>query len=516
MSDPNLLLDLPPPSLPSSHLDRKPRFARPWAVVLVALAVGIVVDVLALHQPPGLGLSLGLMVGLVVTASISTVMGRPTPRSTWLILVFGLAVAAMVAVRTSPVLLSLNVGFSAALMGVLAQMHREPRLADWTVTRYLMQPFATLDGMAVGSGRLVSHDLRGSFHENQSDRLRSVWIGVLIATPLLIVFGSLFASADAVFSDRLDGLFRGILFGGVFWRLFFVLLITAATAGLWRTMRNPEAAEAVFERRQRMDLTTAITALAMLVALFAFFVATQVVGHNPELERIVDYSTNARRGFFQLVIVAFLVLNVLLYFDWMTYRDDGRRSTAFDRIAIVLIALTALVMLSALNRMRLYVDEFGLTELRFYSTAFMLWLAFVLVWFIGTVLKNRHSVFAVGLFASSLLFVLGLNAINPDAFIVQANWQRHLEGSSFSDRYNSELSLDSMPTLVAIRDASDDARWCFIESRLTEERERLATYRSQHGILGDSWAAQRGRELLGQIDVADANSQPCPDPRSGG
>jgi len=64
--------------------------------------------------------------------------------------------------------------------------------------------------------------------------------------------------------------------------------------------------------------------------------------------------------------------------------------------------LTGVVMLSALDHMRLYVDANGLTELRVYTTAFMLWIGFILVWFARTILHNRHARFAFGLLLSGL------------------------------------------------------------------------------------------------------------------
>ena len=195
MSDSDLLLDLPPP--PSTD-ELEPTFTKPWMVAVLALAVGVAVDTLALHQPPGIGLALSLVVGLLVAASISVLMGRPTPRGAVLLFGIGLVPAAMVAVRTSPVMISLNVGLAVAIIAVLAQMHRAPGIASWTLTRYLRQPFATIDEMALGSARFVGTDLRAGFGEEQSARMRSIWIGVLVGTPLLIVFGGLFASADAV------------------------------------------------------------------------------------------------------------------------------------------------------------------------------------------------------------------------------------------------------------------------------------------------------------------------------
>ena len=60
------------------------------------------------------------------------------------------------------------------------------------------------------------------------------------------------------------------------------------------------------------------------------------------------------------------------------------------------MVLTGVVMVSALGRMRLYVEANGLTELRLYTTVFMLWIGFILVWLARTVLHNQHARFALG------------------------------------------------------------------------------------------------------------------------
>src|SRR2546430_7109132 len=46
-------------------------------------------------------------------------------------------------------------------------------------------------------------------------------------------------------------------------------------------------------------------------------------------------------------------------------------------------------MASALQRMRLYVAEFGLSEIRLYATAFMIYLAGAFAWFAWTVLRGH-------------------------------------------------------------------------------------------------------------------------------
>ena len=487
-------------------------FSHPWLVAGLAVAIGLAIDTVALHQPPGFGLMVGMWIALAVAASVSWLLGEPRPAGLAPFLFAGLLMASFIGIRTSPVLLSLNLGATIGVMAVLAQLHKAGSLTNWTITSYWSHPFVTLDEMAVGSRRFVSADLPGSFGDEHGKRLRSVGMGVLLGVPLLFVFGGLFASADVVFSDYLDRLAEGILFGSIFWRSVLAVLLGLAIVGLWRSVRNPNPATDATLVQRRVDTITGITVLGLLVTLFLFFVLTQVVGHSPRMERIGDFSKNAREGFFQLVIVAFLVLNVLLLLDWLTRSDDDRRSPAFDRLAIVLVALTGVVMVSAMNRMRLYVSAFGYTELRFYSSVFMIWLGFVLVWFIATVLRNHHATFALGLVVSAVVFISGINFVNPDALIVNLNWDRELSGNTFAEAYSADLSVDSLPALAAIRESVPDAKWCSIEQRLTRSREELDAYWNDHGILADSWAAHRARAALKDLSFWSLDGVECAKP----
>lgn len=500
-----------PPDPPAESRPPGSTFRRPWLVAATALAIGLAIDTLALHQPPGFGLMVGMWIALGVAASVSWLLGEPRPTGLLPILGAGLVTATFIGIRTSPVLLSLNLGATIAVIAVLAQLHRAGSLATWTITRYGRQPFVTAGEMLVGSRRFLSDDLPNSFGPEHSRSLRSIGIGLVLGIPLLLVFGGLFASADIVFNDYLEQLAESILFGSMFWRLVLAVLIGLAIIGLWRSVRrpvpNPEAIE-----KPSVDFTTGITVLALLIALFLFFVVTQVAGHSPQLDKIRDYSRNAREGFFQLVTVAFLVLNVVLLLDWLTLPEDRRRSPAFDRLAMVLVALTGLVMVSAMNRMRLYVSAFGYTELRFYSSVFMIWLAFVLIWFLRTVLRNRHAGFALGLVVSGLVFLIGLNFVNPDALIVKLNWNRELSGDTFAEAYTADLSVDSLVALVAIREADPDSRWCAIERRLTRARAELDMYWQDHGILADSWAARRARDALRDLNLWSTDGVVCTKP----
>ena len=91
--------------------------------------------------------------------------------------------------------------------------------------------------------------------------------------------------------------------------------------------------------------------------------------------------------------MAVLTLPLLLLGDWLL-RDEGRGRRTFRWLAGTLLLLLGVVILSALQRMRLYLDQYGLTELRLYATGGILWLAAVCAWFSVTVLRGKRQAFA--------------------------------------------------------------------------------------------------------------------------
>ena len=204
-----------------------------------------------------------------------------------------------------------------------------------------------------------------------------------------------------------------------------------------------------------------------------------------------------------------LVVAVLLIFDWLTRAEGRLRSKAFDRLAIALMVLTGVVMVSALGRMRLYVEANGLTELRLYTTVFMLWIGFILVWLARTVLHNQHARFALGMMMSGFVVILAMNLVNPDARIVQINADRNLVGAEFDQAYVTGLSIDAVPQMVRSLSLDTSLDTCVIQQHLAQVRNELAERAAEHGILGDSWSAWRARVALTTVDIEVDDRRAC-------
>jgi len=301
--------------------------------------------------------------------------------------------------------------------------------------------------------------------------------GLLLAVPLLVVFGGLFASADPVFAAMLDDLARidpEQVAGHVLLTGFFAWIATGYARGFLTGTAVP-LPPAVTRLRPWLGITEVGVVLGLLSALFAAFVAVQFRylfggGTLVEVTPGLTYAEYARRGFFELVAVAALTLPVLLAADWLLRRERPRDERIFRVLAGAQIVLLAAVMTSAFTRMRLYLEAYGLTEQRFYATSFLAWLAFVLAWLAVTILRGRREQFAFGALVSAFVLLAALVLVNPDARIARTNLARAAVSpdalEAFDASYAASLSADAVPVLVpALPDLHPAAR-CQIARRV--------------------------------------------------
>jgi hypothetical protein len=203
----------------------------------------------------------------------------------------------------------------------------------------------------------------------------------------------------------------------------------------------------------RLGVVEVGVALGMLNVLFMSFAAVQVRylfgGAGVVVETAgLTYAEYARRGFFELVWAAALVLPVLLAAHWLLRKEGRVQERIFRWLAGGLLLMLFVVMASALWRMRLYQGEYGQTELRFYTTAFMGWLALVFVWFALTVLRGQREWFAFGALVAALVVTGLLNVVNPSARIVRANAALARERGFFDAEYATSLGADAVPALL--------------------------------------------------------------------
>lgn len=421
------------------------------------IVMGIFGDALLRVGPWALNFSLWMTAGAVLALVILQKQDRCSLRKT--LPFFGAVVffAAMMAWRDSPALKALDLLALATVFSLyLLQAQGGPVLRS-SITQYAMGAGLAVVHSAFGSIPLLFSDLNwGELRATpRSTKTVAILRGIGLAVPLMILFGALFASADAVFGGFVKAFFHfslpTVLSHGVI-ALLFAWVVTGYLRGVsWGDERSALLARRI--RPMSLGLIETGIALGLLNLLFLAFVVIQfrylfggasLVGAVPGL----TYSEYARKGFFELVTASALVLPLLLGAHWVMRDAMASSRRWFRALAGFQIAMVFVIIASAFQRMRLYEREFGLTEQRLYPTAFMMWLAVVFVWFAVTVLRNHRDRFIFGAMVAGLLLVVALNVVNPDALIVRTNAAHAIAGHRLDARYAASLSADAVPALI--------------------------------------------------------------------
>lgn len=400
-----------------------------------AILLGFLADALLRDGPSGIGLFLWMLAFSAGVVALAWRRGTPPTREhlAWLgTAVFfsagltwrhseGLQVFDFLAMIVALALL-------AATMSTVSPIHS----VLGTRVRDLVQGLARAAGdvaAAVLPLTFFDSDFGSTRRQLDGHRSRALLRATLITLPLLLLFGVLLGEADPIFKSffslpeiDLETLMSHVVIAGLF---------TWITGGWMRgalvdTRPRSRASDRFPITLGTLEITIVLGALT---ALFTLFVGVQIgwLFGGEALVRSttgLSYAQYARRGFFELVWVSLLLLPVLLGTRAAIAAGDEAAVRRHRQLAVPLLVLLGAIMISALGRMRLYVDLYGLTSDRLFATVFMLWLAVVFVWLGLTVLRGRGRDFAAGMTITGFLTLGALNALNPDALIARVNVDR--------------------------------------------------------------------------------------------
>ena len=388
---------------------------------------------------------------------------RPLSFTGYVLIISGLFFTITLAWRDSLVLNALS------LLGILLTIN----LAFGLGTRRKLQPIYVSETLfdlswSIKYGinsyhHLINQDIK--WHEVQKrwgGVGHAIFRGLVITIPLFVVFALLFIASDARFENMVNSLLNwGWEPNTIYQNILIFILSSWIVAAILRgaVLKQGLTPNQNYPRLPTWSLGTVeiVMLLGTLNILFLVFIAVQFsyfFGGDALVQSLYGptYSNYARRGFFQLVIVAILAITLLLMIHWAhkPLRRLGKK--LFLWLAVIMVILTMIIEASAAHRMYLYTNVYGLTELRFYTSVFMGWVIVLFGWFSVTVLRGQRAYFSFGAVLTGMIFIGSLHFVNPDAQIAAVNLERLQDGQRFDHVYLASLSADAIPTLYAALD----------------------------------------------------------------
>ncbi len=416
--------------------------ARP-ATLAGALAAGALAALTI--RPDAVG-SAVLVVGVAVLAVVFGARGaRPSAAELG---AAGSAVAllAVGTFRSAEWLVALSL-LAAGALGTLALVGAR------TWTGVLLSPLAACAAVP-RTARWVERTLgRLSLSGKSPERVLLV---VPVTVALLALFGALFAAADPAYREMVERVLPSMR-GDVLVRRWFVFVVVAiGTVVAAYLAHRPPVTDALAPRAGKpVRRWEWAVPLGLLDLLFGTFVLVQLAVLFGGREHVLataglSYAEYARQGFGQLLAVTVLTLAVVALAVRAAPRRTGAERALLRLLLGMLCLLALVVVASAVHRMSLYEQAFGFTRLRLLATAIELSLGgvFVLLGVAGLRLTGSWLPTAVvGLACGA---VLGLAALDPDAYVAEHNIARYEQTGRIDLRYLSTLSADAVPALAAL------------------------------------------------------------------
>jgi len=461
-----------------------------WLTIQLAAAAALVALADFLFYGHRLGISLALFLAALALASACLNPLRAEAARRW-------HAAILIAAGLLPIVEDINwLSVTIALLATAAsaRMLTEARPLSWAE-----QLRAALRLPLSGPFRLFSDFARASRYGRRRQVKSGVLVGLLgWAVPLLLcaVFAALFVSANPLLERWLNRIdipaILGQLLSGrsLFWAAILCLIWPLVRIrSLRRHKRGDSKPSTNASIADPLDLLGDLTikrSLVLFNGLFAIQTAMDLayLWGGASLPEGLSHASYVHRGAYPLVVTALLAAAFVLVA--MRPSGAGARSPLVKLLVLAWVGQNILLMLSALLRLKLYVDAYSLTELRMAAFVWMLLVAGGLVLILVQILSQRPIGWLVSANAVMLALMLyGYSFVDTAVVIANYNIRHSYEMPGTGQRIDFAYlwalgpgiipAIDRYaPRIAAVGNTPSQAKWGWSQERVASYRDGLA------------------------------------------
>ncbi|MDG4657064.1 DUF4173 domain-containing protein [Ectobacillus antri] len=361
----------------------------------------------------------------------------------------------------SPVFYGLNLLIIPVLMvvhSVIVTRHvswHRPVFVLFILAKFL-EAFSYFASTVSYSRRAMRQRMRG----NTSHVGFRILTGLLLSLPLLFVVILLLSSADMRFSETLGRFphwLRTLDIEIGIARSLVICVYVCVVFSFLQTLRKPEEVQVAQGKiiEKKWDAVIVSTILVSMNTIYILFVTLQFsYFFSGTLQGDLTYAEYARRGFFELVVVA--LINLLVVTSVVTWTKlIGKLKRFIQSMLTLFILMTGVMLISAFWRLALYEEAYGFTVLRVLPHTFMIFLGVIFAYTLAKVWLERISLLHFYLIASLVYYVL-LNVVNINGFIVEKNLQRFEQTGKLDIAYLSTVSDEGISALISVYESNPD------------------------------------------------------------
>ena len=161
--------------------------------------------------------------------------------------------------------------------------------------------------------------------------------------------------------------------------------------------------------------------------------------------------------FFEMCMIAFINLSLVFLALLFTKKKEGAVSPWVKGITTFIGAFTLLIIATALSKMVLYIDTYGMTVLRITTSAFMVFTATLFISVILRIYCSKINIVKTALVSAGILMIL-LGTVNVNGLCAKYNYHRYVNNPSLGIDTQALYGLgdEGIPYLVALAQNDPD------------------------------------------------------------
>lgn len=423
-----------------------------------AFILAVIFDYLFYDKALGISFPLFISIAFISFFFLARKLNVRLGETTFLLAIPLFFFSFMVFFRESRLLTALNAVATISVSILMIKTIRGKELINYFISDYVFSmlclPFRFLSQGARAIGDFIS-SIKPLKNKKTTIQVAK---GIIMALPMLLLFGLLFASADLVFRNLAQSVFDIKINTSAFSQGLIIILATIIFSGaFFIAFKSDGESDAKISTAKQKFITLGIVEttvfLGCISLLFLGFIGIQFAyffggANNIGIDGFT-YAEYARKGFFELLMVAVLSFFLLWFSERAVVKKGASHTVLFKTVSGIMILQVLIIMLSAFLRLTLYEEAFGFTTLRLYSHVFTLWLACIfLAFFYHIAIARREERFAFIAFVSMIAFLMFVNFLNPDAFIARQNIARFNKTGKLDGYYLTSLSSDAVPAIT--------------------------------------------------------------------
>lgn len=484
------------------------RKAEKWMLV-GAFILAIIVMETIIFGGLGLGVVAGVIAYFICLVVFSKLYNKSTSKlAKWLLIPIVLCTLCFV-IFGNTVLRGFNLVFLVALILIHAletfgKCEQAAFLPAWIGE--VLNLGITLPFVYINKPIVIVKDEIGVGQKRNMRVIGKVLLGLVIATPILLVVVGLLASADAAFEGTIYYMFRNLTFNFdnlgaklltvvilffTFFSYFYGLshkevkkVKTNFIGSDWKRkslLMEDESGEdlnkedALINDNQQvreedmledrafgpksiyLDFVVVSTIATLLCLVYLIFCLSQLAYFVSAFKGVLPpgfdtQSEYARRGFFEtLPIVSFNLLGIL-FLSYVANREQGKKSIYIKGMISFITGFTIFMVISALSKMFMYMNRYGISLWRVYVAWFLILSLVIVLLAFTQVFWKKLQLIKIAFIVFTLMY-LGLNYSNVDYLVARQNVNLYKAGkvSNLSGCYNlSSSALGPISELVAM------------------------------------------------------------------